>query len=235
MTPVNSNSNERLTNDGNQVEVECDRSRNPSDSDFSDGRLRKKHRANNNDNDDESHDGIWFPGVTKHINNEQKKALEETASKLSASGKGITACDESAGTIGARFESVGIENTEENRRVYRQMLFETEGIEKFLCGAILDPETLYQKSSNHGGMLFPEVLQMKGIVPGVKPHLKVYTLPGTNGDTVMQGLDSLAVRARGYYKAGARFAKWRSPISIDLENGRPTALAIKANMDDLAR
>jgi fructose-bisphosphate aldolase, class I len=75
----------------------------------------------------------------------------------------------------------------------------------------------------------------KGIVPGVKPHLKVYTLPGTGGDTVMQGLDSLAVRAKEYYDAGARFAKWRSPLVINMSKGCPTDLAIKANMHDLAR
>lgn len=149
-------------------------------------------------------------------------------------GKGITACDEGPGTIGLRFEAVGVENTEENRRRYRQMLFEAEGCENYLSAAILDPETLYQKSSTDG-KLFPEVLTSRGIVPGVKPHLKIYTLPGTNGDTVMQGLDSLSVRAKEYYDAGARFAKWRSPLVIDVASGCPTDLAIKANMQDLAR
>ena len=167
------------------------------------------------------------------LTNEEKRALEETAAALSTRGKGITACDESAGTIGKRFEEVGIENTEENRRQYRQMLFEAPGCENYLCAAILDPETLYQKSD--GGKLFPELLSEKGIVPGVKPHLKVYTLPGTNGDTIMQGLDSLAVRCKEYRNAGARFAKWRSPLVIDMEKGCPTDLAIKANMHDLAR
>ena len=164
----------------------------------------------------------------------QKRDLEDTAAAMATPGKGITACDESAGTIGARLEKVGIENSEEIRRQYRQMLFETPGCENYLCAAILDPETLYQKSSN-SNQLFPQVLTERGIVPGVKPHLKVYTLPGTNGDTVMQGLDSLAVRCRAYYQAGARFAKWRSPLAIDKANGRPTSLAIQANMTDLAR
>uniref|UniRef100_A0A7S4J766 fructose-bisphosphate aldolase n=1 Tax=Odontella aurita TaxID=265563 RepID=A0A7S4J766_9STRA len=91
-----------------------------------------------------------------------------------------------------------------------------------------------QKSSS-SGKVFPQVLQERGIVPGVKPHLKVATIPGTNGDTFMQGLDSLAVRAREYYKAGAKFAKWRSPVSIESSTGRPTDLAIRANMHDLAR
>ena len=164
---------------------------------------------------------------------EQKAALEKTAAAVATHGKGITACDESPGTIGDRFEKVGIENTEENRRKYRQMLFESPGCENYLSAAILDPETLYQKSDN--GKFFPEVLTERGIVPGVKPHLKVYTLPGTNGDTVMQGLDSLAVRCKEYYDAGARFAKWRSPLVIDMEKGCPTDLAIRANMHDLAR
>ena len=114
------------------------------------------------------------------------------------------------------------------------MLFEAPGCENYLSAAILDPETLYQKSSTDG-RLFPEVLMEKGIVPGIKPHLKIYTLPGTNGDTVMQGLDSLAVRCNEYYKGGARFAKWRSPLVIDMTKGCPTNLAIKANMQDLAR
>ena len=79
------------------------------------------------------------------------------------------------------------------------------------------------------------MLTERGIVPGVKPHLKIYELPGSNGDTVMQGLDSLNVRAKEYYDAGARFAKWRSPLVIDTAQGCPTDLAIRANMHDLAR
>jgi len=80
---------------------------------------------------------------------------------------------------------VGVENTEENRRAYRQMLFEAPGCNEFLCAAILDPETVYQKSST-SGKLFPEVLTGLGIVPGIKPHLKVYAIPGQAGSTVMQ-------------------------------------------------
>merc|ERR1719203_1812081 len=169
-----------------------------------------------------------------HLTPSQKAELEETAASVATPGKGITACDEGPGTIGARFEAVGVENTEENRRRYRQMLFEAEGCENYLSAAILDPETLYQKSSTDA-KFFPEVLTERGIVPGVKPHLKIYELPGTNGDTVMQGLDSLNVRAKEYYDAGARFAKWRSPLVIDTAQGCPTDLAIRANMHDLAR
>ncbi len=107
-----------------------------------------------------------------HLTKEQRILLEKTAESVASVGKGITACDEGPGTIGARFKAVGVENTEENRRRYRQMLFETPGCEEFLSAAILDPETLYQKSSSNG-KYFPQVLSERGIVPGIKPHLKV--------------------------------------------------------------
>ena len=106
------------------------------------------------------------------LTGEQKAALEETAAAVATPGKGITACDEGPATIGGRFDAVGVENTEENRLKYRQMLFEAPGCENYLSAAILDPETLYQKSDT-SGKLFPEVLTEKGIVPGIKPHLKV--------------------------------------------------------------
>ena len=134
--------------------------------------------------------------------------------------------------MGSRFEDVGVANSEETRRVYRQMLF-TPRAADYLSAVILDPETLYQK--NDDGEAFPAALSAMGVVPGVKPHLKVYELPGQNGNTVMQGLDSLAARCKEYYNAGARFAKWRSPINIDVSNGQPSQLIIDTNMLDLAR
>eukprot|EP00747_Dinoflagellata_sp_TGD_P167448 gnl/TRDRNA2_/TRDRNA2_191885_c0_seq1.p1 gnl/TRDRNA2_/TRDRNA2_191885_c0~~gnl/TRDRNA2_/TRDRNA2_191885_c0_seq1.p1 ORF type:complete len:489 (+),score=121.41 gnl/TRDRNA2_/TRDRNA2_191885_c0_seq1:53-1519(+) len=167
-----------------------------------------------------------------YLSAEAKAELKRVADYIATPGKGITACDEGPGTIGDRLEAVGMVNTEENRRAYRQMLFETPGAPDYLTAAILDPETLYQKSDT-SGKLFPEALKDMGVMPGVKPHLKVYTLPGTNGETVMQGLDSLAVRLREYKQAGAVFAKWRSPLVIG--PGQPSDLAIKANMEDLAR
>jgi len=169
-----------------------------------------------------------------HLNAGAKAELEEVAALIGTPGKGITACDEGPGTIGMRFEKVGVENTEENRRAYRQMLFETPGASDYLSAAILDPETVFQKSSADG-MTFPAKLTSLGIVPGVKPHLKVYALPGQAGSTVMQGLDSLAARCKEYRTAGCRFAKWRSPLEIDVENGQPSDLVIQANMQDLAR
>lgn len=166
-----------------------------------------------------------------HLSAEAKAELVRICDAIATPGKGITACDESAGTIGIRFEKVGVENTEEHRRLYRQMLFETPGVSDYLCAAILDPETMYQKDDK--GVLFPEGLQARGIVPGVKPHLKPYVLPGTDGETVMQGLDSLAVRCKEYKAAGAQFAKWRSPIVITAT--APSDVVIESNMRDLAR
>lgn len=168
-----------------------------------------------------------------HLNSDQKARLEEIAARIASPGKGITACDEGPGTIGSRFEAVGVANTEEHRRVYRQMLFETPGASEHLSAAILDPETIFQKNDND--VPFTDKLKELGISPGCKPHLKVYTLPGTNGDTVMQGLDSLNVRLAHYAEGGCEFAKWRSPLEIDVKAGRPSRLAIEANMRDLAR
>jgi len=167
-----------------------------------------------------------------HLSAERKLWLESVVKAICVPGKGITATDEGPGTIGDRFAKVGVENNAENRRRYRQMLYETPGVNQYLSAAILDPETIYQK--NESGVLFPEALSALGIVPGIKPHLKVYELPGTGGDTVMQGLDSLAARCKEYKAAGCKFAKWRSPLTITA-SGSPTDLAIKANMEDLAR
>lgn len=168
------------------------------------------------------------------LSDDEKAHLEKIASMIGTPGKGITACDEGPGTIGSRFEAVGVENTEENRRAYRQVLFESPGASDYLSAAILDPETLYQRSSTDDE-LFPAVLMRSGIVPGVKPHLKVYSLPGQSGATVMQGLDSLAARCAEYKAAGCEFAKWRSPLEIDVAAGQPSDLVIEANMRDLAR
>jgi len=168
----------------------------------------------------------------EHLSLETKTELELVCRAICTPGKGITATDEGPGTVGSRFEAVGVSNSEENRRLYRQMLYKTRGINEYLSAAILDPETVYQ--FDDAGVPFPAVLSDLGIIPGVKPHLKVYTLPGTGGDTVMQGLDSLAARCREYRAAGTRFAKWRSPLAITSQ-GSPTDLAITSNMADLAR
>src|SRR5918998_5953459 len=94
------------------------------------------------------------------------KKLEQTARELVAPGKGILAADESFGTIGKRFEALGIESSEDSRRAYREMLFTTEGIGEFLSGVILFDETLHQEASD--GTPLPEVLRNAGVIPGIK-------------------------------------------------------------------
>ena len=160
-------------------------------------------------------------------------ALESTVQAIAVAGKGISACDESGRTINPRFANVGIEATEEMRRVYRETLFTAPGATDCLTAVILDPETVFQQDS--AGVPFPEVLAKQGLIPGVKPSLTVYKLPGTAGETTMQGLDGLSERCAKYYAAGCRFAKWRSPLTIDVAAGTPSALAIETNCRDLAR
>ena len=142
---------------------------------------------------------------------EAKAKLEAVVEHIGQPGKGISACDESFSTIDPRFRAVGIEPTEEHRRAYRQCLFEAEGAPDYVAAAILDPETVFQMSD--AGVPLPQLLAARGILPGVKPSLKVYKLPGCDGETVMQGLDSLAVRLASYREAGCVFAKWRSPLN----------------------
>ena len=167
------------------------------------------------------------------LSSEDKLALEAVVKHIAQTGKGISACDESGRTINPRFEKVGVEPSEDKRRAYRQCLFEAEGASEFISGAILDPETVYQKSS--AGVPLPKVLTNRGILPGVKPSLTVYKLPGTDGETVMQGLDSLAERLLEYKAQGCVFAKWRSPLTIDIAAGKPSQLAVECNMRDQAR
>jgi len=164
---------------------------------------------------------------------EQKAELEAVVEHIGQPGKGISACDESGRTINPRFDKVGVEPSEDKRRAYRQMLFEAPGAAEYVAGAILDPETVFQKSSE--GVPLPKLCAARGILPGVKPSLQVYKLPGCDGETVMQGLDSLAERLREYKAAGCVFAKWRSPLTIDVAAGKPSALAVEANMRDQAR
>jgi len=149
-------------------------------------------------------------------------------------GKGLLACDESTGTVGKRLESVGLVNTEENRRTWRNLLFTAEGIGQFISGAILYEETLYQDDPN--GKPFVDVLKANGIIPGIKVDRGLKPLVGGGeGETWCTGLDDLAERADKYYAQGARFAKWRTALRVDTANGCPTNLAIEVASQDLAR
>ncbi|HEX2740912.1 MAG TPA: class I fructose-bisphosphate aldolase [Rubrobacter sp.] len=156
--------------------------------------------------------------------------LEETAHELVAPGKGILAADESFGTIGKRFEAVGIESSEESRRAYREMLFTTDGIGEYLSGVILFDETLRQKTSD--GTPIPQVLKDQGIIPGIKVDKSTVTLPLSRGEKYTQGLDGLGDLLPEYRDLGARFTKWRAVITIG--DGIPTKRCIDANARALA-
>jgi fructose-bisphosphate aldolase class I len=167
------------------------------------------------------------------LSDEKRLELEAVVAHIGQPGMGISACDESGRTINPRFEKVGVEATEEKRRAYRQMLFEADGAPQYVSAAILDPETVFQKATC--GTPLPQLLSARGILPGVKPSLTTYKMPGCDGETVMQGLDNLAERLKEYKAAGCVFAKWRSPLTIDIASGKPSQLVIEANMRDQAR
>lgn len=163
---------------------------------------------------------------------EQKKELSGIAQRIVAKGKGILAADESTGSMGKRMSSVGADNTEENRRFYRQILFNaTETVKDNIGGIIFFHETLYQKADD--GTSFVKLIKDKGIVAGIKVDLGVVPLPGTNGETTTQGLDGLNERCAQYKKDGADFAKWRCVLKIT--DTTPSALAILENANVLAR
>ena len=157
--------------------------------------------------------------------------LQATAKALVAEGKGILAADESDGTIKKRFDSIGVESTEENRRAYRELLFTTEGAEEFISGVILYDETIRQAASD--GTPFPELLAERGMIPGIKVDKGAKDLAGAEGETVTEGLDGLRERLAEYYELGARFTKWRAVISIG--DGLPSDYCLWTNAHALAR
>jgi fructose-bisphosphate aldolase class I len=159
------------------------------------------------------------------------KSLMETARAMVADSRGILAADESTGTIEKRFKSIGIENTEENRRAYREMLFTAPEMEKYISGVIMYEETLFQSTKD--GTSFSKLLAGKGVIPGIKVDKGTKPLAGTTDEVVTEGLDGLRERLGKYYEAGARFAKWRGVITIG--NGIPSDYCIKVNAHALAR
>jgi len=163
-----------------------------------------------------------------------KEELIATARAICTEGKGILAADESTGTIGKRFDAIKLENNEENRRAYRELLF-TSGPEmaQYISGVIMYEETLYQKTAD--GKPFPVMLKELGIVTGIKTDKGTVEIAGTVGETNTQGLTDLHVRSKKYYEAGARFAKWRNVIKIDVAAGCPSELAVQDCAYTLAR
>jgi fructose-bisphosphate aldolase class I len=157
--------------------------------------------------------------------------LVSIAQAMVASGKGILAADESTGTIEKRFNSIKVENVEENRRAYRDMLFTTKGLGDYISGVILFDETLRQKSAD--GTSFVELLQKNGILPGIKVDAGAKPLPFCPGETITEGLDGLPKRCAEYVKLGAKFAKWRAVITIG--DKIPSITCIEENAHALAR
>jgi len=157
--------------------------------------------------------------------------LEATARALVAEGKGILAADESDGTIKKRFDSIGVESTEESRRGYRDLLFTTEGVEEYISGVILFDETIRQSSAD--GTPFPKLLESKGIIPGIKVDQGAKPLALAEGETITEGLDGLRERLTEYRELGARFAKWRATYSIT--DTLPSEYCMWTNAHALAR
>ncbi|OGT35524.1 MAG: fructose-bisphosphate aldolase [Gammaproteobacteria bacterium RIFCSPHIGHO2_12_FULL_37_14] len=159
------------------------------------------------------------------------KELELTISKLTAKGKGILAADESTPTITKRFQTIGIECTEDTRRIYRETLMTTPDFNQFIAGVILFEETLNQKTSN--GISFPEMLKKDGVLPGIKVDKGLVPLANSINENVTQGLDGLPERLIEYKSKGACFAKWRAVYAIS--DHTPSLLAIQTNAEVLAR
>lgn len=157
--------------------------------------------------------------------------LNNTARLLVPPTKGILASDESLGTIQKRFDSISIENNEENRKFYRELLFTTPGLEEYISGVILFDETIKGKDSN--GKSFPQILSEKGIIPGIKVDLGKIDLPNFPGEVITEGLDGLIDRLKEYSELGAKFTKWRSEINIGEKI--PSLNCISTNSETLAR
>ena len=159
------------------------------------------------------------------------EALAKTIEHLVTPGKGILALDESLNTIGKRFESIGIENNEKNRRDYRTLLCTTPELQQYIHGVIFFEETLTQ--TDHNGVPLPKVLASCGIIPGIKVDKGLVDLPESEDEKITQGLDGLSDRLEAYKALGARFAKWRNVYQIS--ESTPSQVVIKTGASLLAR
>ncbi len=161
------------------------------------------------------------------------ECLGDIAQALVCAGKGILAADESTATIGKRFESIGVESNEDNRRAYREMLFTAkEAMESAISGVILFDETVRQRAST--GQMLTDLIRNAGALPGIKVDTGAKPLAAFPQEMITEGLDGLRERLKDYYALGARFAKWRAVIAIDAY-ALPTKGAISQNAQALAR
>jgi len=157
--------------------------------------------------------------------------LIETASALVADDKGILAMDESNPTCNQRFAALGIPQTEEMRRAYRELIVTTPGLSESISGVILYDETIRQCTKD--GTPFLKILADAGIIPGIKVDAGAKDMAGHPGEKVTEGLDGLRERLGEYYQMGARFAKWRAVVAIG--EGIPSRGCIEVNAQALAR
>jgi len=159
-------------------------------------------------------------------------SLNEIATTLVAPGMGILAADESEGTIAKRFAAIGLPVTFETRRDYREMLFRShEAMTNYISGVILTEETLLQNAAD--GTPFVALLAESDVMPGIKVDRGAFSMPGTSGEKITEGLDGLRQRLAHYATLGAKFAKWRGVIAVN--NIAPSRNGIRANAHVLAR
>jgi fructose-bisphosphate aldolase class I len=157
--------------------------------------------------------------------------LVAIAEAMVADNKGLLAADESTGTITKRFETINITSTLDTRRDYRELLFRTEGIGKYISGVILFDETIRQSAAD--GTSLVDLMKKEGILPGIKVDAGAKSLAGTDHETITEGLDGLGDRVTEYVALGAKFAKWR--VVIKIGDNMPTGYAIHTNAHALAR
>jgi len=163
---------------------------------------------------------------------ELQDELRQIANQICTPGKGILAADESVSTMGKRLTDIGVENTDENRRAYRQLLFTTDKeISNYISGVILFHETVYQKTED--GTSFIKKIQDLGILPGIKVDTGVVNLMGSEEESTTQGLDDLGKRCAQYKKDGCQFAKWRCVLKIG--KNTPSYQSLLENANVLAR
>ena len=157
--------------------------------------------------------------------------LNKIALKIISNGKGILAADESNGTMTKRLEAVNVKSTPENRLLFRETLFSSESMKKYIGGVILYDETINQ--TTNFGKSIPDLISSSGIIPGIKVDTGAKTLANSSEEKITEGLDGLRERLDKYYELGARFTKWRGVYAISDKN--PSKLSINSNAHALAR
>ena len=157
--------------------------------------------------------------------------LNKIALKILSNGKGILAADESNGTMTKRLEAVNVLSNPENRLLFRETLFSSKGMKKYIGGVILYDETINQTSSLKKSI--PDLISASGAVPGIKVDTGAKVLSGSPEEKITEGLDGLRERLKIYYKLGAKFTKWRGVYNISEKF--PSKLSIHSNAHALAR